>query len=278
MKATFDKAAYLCAKHITQTYSTSFSIGIHLFDRSIQKPIYAIYGFVRYMDEIVDTFENYDREKLLLDFEMEYRKACEQRLSLNPVLHGFQEVVHRYDLSHLVESFIKSMKLDLHKTDYQTADEYESYIYGSANVIGLMCLKVFVDGDPKAYQTLKEKAERMGSAFQKINFLRDLKADLSQLGRSYFPNMKDGQLTETVKQEILAEIAQEFAEVLSGIKMLPNQAKLGVYVSYCYYRSLLSKLKRKKAQDITKHRFRISNAHKMFILLRAYLAYKLKLI
>lgn len=279
MKIIFDKSSYLCAKCVTQLYSTSFSIGIHLFDKKIQNSIYAIYGFVRYMDEIVDTFHDQDQEQLFENFEADYRVSYQQQLSLNPILHCFVQVVHRYELSDLVNSFIKSMKLDLYKKNYNTTEEYEAYIYGSANVIGLMCLKVFVDGDQKMYLNLKGKAERLGSAFQKVNFLRDIKTDIYQLGRYYFPNIKkDDRFTETMKKEIIQDIESDLSEGFSGIKKLPQNAKLGVYIAYQYYRTLLSKFKRKKASEIINRRFRVSNAQKICILISSYVKYKLKFI
>ena len=209
MKSLFDSVSYSCSKIVTTTYSTSFSLASKMLSNSIRQDIYNIYGFVRFADEIVDSFHEYNKEVLFNDFETEMYKSIEQKISLNPILNSFQETVHRYNIEPaLYEAFMKSMRLDLHKTDYLTQSEYQEYIYGSADVVGLMCLKVFVKGDIKKYNELKNSAMHLGSAFQKVNFLRDLKADFEDLSRTYFPNTDLNQLNEDSKLRIIEEIQE----------------------------------------------------------------------
>lgn len=278
MKAIFDKTSYESSKLITKRYSTSFSLGIQLFKPSIRPAIYAIYGFVRYADEIVDTFLDYPQEILLNEFEDEYFKAIERKISLNPILNAFQEVVLKYDLQPYVVAFLKSMRQDLHQTIYSTQQEYEEYIYGSADVVGLMCLRVFVNNDEAEFQHLKPYAMKLGSAFQKVNFLRDLKDDLEGLDRSYFPNLNTLPMNNQTKQEIIEDIESDFKEALIGIKKLPMESKMGVYLAYKYYLKLLSKLKRTTSENIMSERIRVSNPVKILILMRAYTKYSLKLV
>jgi len=270
MKAIFDNSSYEISKLVTTTYSTSFSLGIKLLGKSIRPQIFAIYGFVRYADEIVDSFEGYDQRELIEEFELDYKKALDRRISLNPILNSFQEVVRQYNLYGLVDSFMYSMKLDLDKNQYLTTAEYEKYIYGSADVVGLMCLKVFLGGDEEKYEELKDEAMKLGSAFQKVNFLRDLKDDFERLGRSYFPNMTDSVFTENTKQEIILEIEDDFKEAFKGVQKLPVECRLGVYVAYRYYSGLLSKIKKKSSEAIMAERIRISNSKKMVILAKSF--------
>lgn len=277
MKALFDTCSHSINKCITNTYSTSFSIGIRLFHSHVRANIYAIYAFVRLADEIVDSFDSYDQKELLDHFKKDYQLALKHKISLNPVLNSFQDVVHRYNLYDEVDSFIRSMELDLEKNNYATQEEYENYIYGSADVVGLMCVKVFIEGDEDEFQKLKPYAMKLGSAFQKVNFLRDIKYDRETLGRSYFPN-SEYSFSEEEKKEIINEIEDDFSEALIGIKMLPYSSKLGVYVAYKYYLNLLKKLKKKNAQEIISKRVRISNLHKLFILNKSYIRYKINVL
>ena len=278
MKALFDSTSYECSKIITKRYSTSFSLGIMLFKPTIRPAIYAIYGFVRYADEIVDTFLEYPQKELLDEFEEEYHKALERRISLNPVLNAFQEVVHKYDLQPFVKSFLKSMRRDLSQTTYISHQDYEEYIYGSADVVGLMCLRVFVNNNEEKYQELKPYAMKLGSAFQKVNFLRDLKDDLEGLDRSYFPNLTSLPMDAQTKQTIINEIEQDFKEAYIGVQKLPIESKLGVYLAYKYYLKLLKKLKETTSEQIMNERIRVSNPTKVLILMRAYTKYSLRLV
>lgn len=278
MKTLFDSSSYDCSKLITNTYSTSFSLGIKLFGKSIRPAIYAIYGFVRYADEIVDTFHDYDQEKLLDEFEEEYQKAIDRRISLNPILNSFQEVVHNYELYEYVRDFMRSMRYDLSVDDYTSEEAYKDYIYGSADVVGLMCLRVFVNNDNERFDALKGYAKHLGSAFQKVNFLRDLNADLEGLGRSYFPNLTGSSLNEDTKQEIIADIEADFSEAYKGLVKLPLESRLGVYLAYRYYQGLLHKLKRLDCTRIMTQRTRISDPVKLYIMFKAVARYKLNMI
>lgn len=245
MKALFDIVSHQCSKAVTNSYSTSFSLATKMLAQSIRQDIYNIYGFVRFADEIVDSFHNYNKEALFNRFEEDLELALEQRISLNPILNAFQETYYKYSIDkHLVMSFMNSMRLDLHKNDYLTDAEYKMYIYGSADVVGLMCLKVFVKGDIEKYDHLKDSAMSLGSAFQKVNFLRDLKADYEDLSRTYFPNTNLNHLDETSKRRIIEEIENDFAMGFEGIKELPIEAKFGVFMAYRYYNQLLKKTKK----------------------------------
>lgn len=278
MKALFDIVSRQCTKTVTGTYSTSFSLAAKMLANSIRQDIYNIYGFVRFADEIVDSFHEYDQEILFNRFEADLEFALQDKISLNPILNAFQETYHRYNFDkELVESFMKSMRLDLHKSDYLTEADYKMYIYGSADVVGLMCLKVFVKGDIQKYDHLKESAMRLGSAFQKVNFLRDLKADHEVLKRSYFPNTNFNQLDEASKKHIIADIESDFAAGLKGIRQLPIEAKFGVFMAYRYYYQLLEKLKNTPAPDIKLARIRVPNYKKLAILTRSYVKYQLNL-
>lgn len=273
MKSLFDKSSLDCCKKITINYSTSFSLAIKMLSPKIQDDIYAIYGFVRLADEIVDTFEDYDQEKLLTEFEQDYYKSLEDKISLNPILNSFQEVVLRNNIQDLVLPFLKSMRMDLHKTKYSTQKEYEEYIYGSADVVGLMCLKVFVEGNQKQYDDLKYYAMKLGSAFQKVNFLRDMNHDFNTLGRTYFPGLNFKNLTLEDKSKIIEEIEFDFQEALKGIKLLPKNARFGVFTAYKYYRNLMLKIKKTHYSDLLKKRIRINNFSKMVIMGKSYIRY-----
>jgi phytoene/squalene synthetase len=277
MKSLFDKSSLDCSKKITKNYSTSFSMAIKMLSPKIQDDIYAIYGFVRCADEIVDTFLEYNQEELLNEFENDFQKAIDRKISLNPVLNAFQEVVHRYDMMDLVKPFLKSMRMDLHKTEYLSQAEYEEYIFGSADVVGLMCLLVFVEGDRSKYEELKYSAMKLGSAFQKVNFLRDLKHDSDTLGRIYFPNVDVNNLTKECKQKLVKEIEADFKEALIGIKMLPKSAKFGVYTAFKYYKSLLSKINKTQPEEILNKRIRVDNISKLYIIGKSYVRHQLNL-
>ncbi|MFD2698552.1 phytoene/squalene synthase family protein [Mesonia sediminis] len=279
MKALFDLVSHKCSKAVTESYSTSFSMATKLLAPSIRQDIYNIYGFVRFADEIVDSFHDYDKAYLFDRFEKDLQDALEHKISLNPILNAFQETVYRYNIQpELYQAFMRSMKMDLTKKQYHTHQEYLDYIYGSADVVGLMCLKVFVKGDEKKYNQLKDDAMRLGSAFQKVNFLRDLKADHEDLNRTYFPETNLNELDETSKQKIIQEIETDFASGLRGIVKLPVEAKLGVYTAYIYYSKLLSKLKNTPSLQIKEKRIRVSNYQKFGLMAQCYVSYRLKLI
>lgn len=279
MKALFDSVSHQCSKVVTTSYSTSFSLATKMLAKSIRLDIYNIYGFVRFADEIVDTFHDYDKETLFNNFEEELELALKNKISLNPILNAFQHTYHNYNIEkHMVDAFMKSMRLDLSKTKYKTDQEYKEYIYGSADVVGLMCLKVFVKGDNEQYEKLKDTAMSLGSAFQKVNFLRDLKADHELLDRTYFPNTDLNNLTEEDKLFIINDIENDFNEGLNGIKQLPIEAKFGVFMAYRYYHQLLKKLKKTPALDIKNTRIRVPNYKKAELLTRSYVKYQLNLL
>ncbi|PWH82998.1 phytoene synthase [Algibacter marinivivus] len=278
MKALFDTVSYNSSKLVTKTYSTSFSLATKMLYNTIRGDIYNIYGFVRFADEIVDSFHDYNKEELFNKFSDDLEHALENRISLNPILNSFQYTFHKYNIDKpLVDAFMKSMRLDLHKTKYLTEEEYKDYIYGSADVVGLMCLKVFVKGDRLKYNELKDTAMALGSAFQKVNFLRDLKADFEGLDRTYFPNTDLKNLDESSKKEIIDDIEKDFEKGLSGIKKLPIEAKFGVFMAYRYYSQLLKKLKKTPALKIKDSRIRVSNPKKIELLARSYIKYQLNL-
>lgn len=279
MKALFDSVSYNCSTLVTKSYSTSFSLATKMLAPSIRQDIYNIYGFVRFADEIVDSFHEYDKEYLLDKFQADWDSALEYKISLNPILNSFQHTVHKYDIPiHLIDAFMKSMRLDLDKKVYLTEEEYKEYIYGSADVVGLMCLKVFVKGDEEKYEELKSSAMSLGSAFQKVNFLRDLKTDYEDLNRTYFPDTDLKNLDEVSKQKIIAEIENDFKLGLKGIAKLPIEAKFGVFTAYKYYSKLLYKLKRTPSVKIKNARIRIPNYQKMALLAKSYVNYQLNLI
>ena len=252
----------------TKTYSTSFSLGIKMLSKKFHEPIYSIYGFVRFADEIVDGFHDYDKKKLLDQFEKNCFNSIKDGISMNPILNSFQWVVNKYNIDHkLIEQFIYSMKMDLDSEKNYNQKEYEKYILGSAEVVGLMCLKVFVDGDDKMYNKLSYSAQKLGSAFQKINFLRDIKDDYNELGRTYFPNINLSNFNSKEKKEIELDIQKDFDDGYLGIKLLPSDARLGVYLAYIYYLKLFEKIKKIKPEIILKKRVRISNAKKFILMI-----------
>jgi len=278
MKHIFDETSFLCSKIVTRKYSTSFSLAVKMLAPKIREAIFGIYAFVRLADEIVDSFHDFDKNELINEFERDYYKAYNNGISLNPILNSFQLTVKKYKIDdELIQAFLKSMKLDLNKAEYHTEEEYNAYIYGSADVVGLMCLKVFVDGDNEKYENLKSYAMSLGSAFQKVNFLRDLKDDYEVLNRSYFPGINLQSLDLTSKTKIIVEIENDFEEAYKGIKLLPLEAKFGVYTAYIYYKGLLKKLKGTPSEKIMNTRIRISNPVKISLLARSFVVFKLNL-
>lgn len=274
MKQLFDQLSYSVSKITTKKYSTSFSLGILALKPAIRPAIYAIYGYVRLADEIVDSFHGYDKEMLLKRFREQTDEALNEKISLNPILHSFQEIVHKYDIDYkLIKQFLHSMEMDLQQVDYNS-ELYKEYIFGSAEVVGLMCLQVFTDGDKQKYEELKPYAMKLGSAFQKVNFLRDLKDDYQVLGRTYFPNIEMSVFDNSVKKKIEQEIEQEFAEALVGINKLPNSSKFGVYLAYKYYLSLFRKIKSKSSDEILTQRVRVPNSQKAYVAFKSYIRYK----
>lgn len=274
MKKLFDELSYDVSKSTTRKYSTSFSLGILALKPSIRPAIYAIYGYVRLADEIVDSFHDYNKEVLLERFKNETDLALKEGISLNPILQSFQDAVRKYEIdTELIYQFLHSMQMDLKPVAYNS-DLYNDYIYGSAEVVGLMCLQVFTEGDKQKYEELKPYAQKLGSAFQKLNFLRDLKDDYQNLGRTYFPEIEMNVFSNAIKEEIEIGIAQEFNEALIGIKLLPVSSKFGVYLAYKYYLSLFHKIKSKNAHSILNQRIRISNSLKFVVMVKSYVRYK----
>jgi len=278
MKDIFDNLSAECSKITTKRYSTSFSFGIYFLSKKLRLPIYSIYGFVRLADEIVDSFHDFDKEYLLKKFKEDTFEAIHLGISLNPVLNSFQRVVNEYQIDHrLIELFLNSMEMDLIQKQY-TPELYDTYILGSAEVVGLMCLKVFTNGDEDDYERLKPYAMKLGSAFQKVNFLRDLKADSQSLNRSYFPNVNLAAFCDRQKREIEADIESEFQQALLGIKMLPPSSRNGVYLSYIYYKKLFKKIKGLTAERIMNERIRISNHRKIGLMFDSMIRHKLNAI
>lgn len=274
----FDETCFECSKLITAKYSTSFSTGIKAFDKRYRYPVYAIYGFVRYADEIVDTFYDHNQRELIEDFRAETFKAIDRGISTNPVLQSFQQVVNQYNIEKdLIDAFLTSMKMDLDKTAYDD-DGYKTYIYGSAEVVGLMCLRIFCENNADQYDRLVPKARSLGSAFQKINFLRDIKSDYEDRGRTYFPEVDFTNFTEADKQLIETDIKKDFDDALEGIKQLPNGSRLGVYVAYVYYLQLFKKIKATTALTIMQKRIRVSDTQKLGLYFKAKLHQKLNII
>ncbi len=270
----FDKTTFQCSKVITQCYSTSFTLGIKALHKKYHAPIYAIYGFVRYADEIVDTFHQHDKSLLLNEFKENTYKAIDKKISLNPVLHAFQKVVHAYQIEkELIAAFLKSMEMDLHQQVYNK-DLYEEYIYGSAEVVGLMCLRIFCEGDDAQYQSLKAPARKLGAAFQKVNFLRDIKSDYLERGRVYFPGVNFEHFTANEKEKIEQDIQQDFNAAYQGILKLPSGAKMGVYLAYVYYLNLFKKIKNCPSSRIAKERIRIPNERKLALFVQTYFRYR----
>ena len=279
MKKLFDQVSESCSRIVTESYSTSFTLATKMLDSSIRQDIYNIYGFVRFADEIVDSFHNYDKKELLDLFEKDLKKSIEDKISLNPILNSFQKTIHSYQIDYeLVDSFLNSMRLDLDKKKYLTKKEFDQYVYGSADVVGLMCLKVFVKGNKNQYDNLRPYAMSLGSAFQKVNFLRDLKADHDGLNRSYFPNLNIDEFDEPSKKIILDEIDKDFRHALKGIFKLPSSARFGVYTAYKYYLKLLNKLRKTHPLKIKSSRIRVPNYQKVNVLARSYVRYRLNIL
>jgi phytoene/squalene synthetase len=279
MKSIFDKVSNDCSKLVIKRYSTSFYFSSSLLSKTIRQDIFNIYGFVRLADEIVDTFHDYPKQELLEDFEKELWRSVDNKISLNPILNSFQHTVNKYSIpKDLINSFLDSMKMDLEKKEYNSVEEYKKYIYGSADVVGLMCLKVFVKGSESSFSELSPFAISLGSAFQKVNFLRDLKDDSNVLNRVYFPNVDMNNFNEKSKKEIILEIEKDFSNSVKGIVKLPKNSKFAVYIAYRYYNKLLKKLKRTSSENIVKKRIRIHNLQKFIVIARSYVKYQLNLI
>ena len=278
MRTIFDTYSFKASKYVTKAYSTSFYAGVRFLDSKIRNDIHGIYGFVRFADEIVDTFHEHDKEVLLEEFIKETYAAIDRKISLNPILHSFQMVVNKYNIDpSLIDQFLYSMRMDLNPVEY-TQEKFEEYILGSAEVVGLMCLKVFVYGNEEEYLRLKPFAMKLGSAFQKINFLRDMKADFQGLGRTYFPGIDMNGLTTEDKQKIEADIQAEFDEAFIGIKQLPKASRLGVYVSFVYYTKLLRKIKRTTANELMESRISVHKNVKMMLLAKSYVRNSMNLL
>ena len=274
----YNQTCFDCSRVVTQKYSTSFSIGIKAFEPKFRAPVYAIYGFVRLADEIVDTFHEHDKHKLIKEFRLDTFKAIEQKISLNPILQAFQAVVNQYQINpELIDAFLCSMEMDLDKKIHNK-ESYQTYIYGSAEVIGLMCLKVFCGGDDKQYLHLLPAARSLGSAFQKVNFLRDIKSDLEERGRMYFPEIDFTNFGEADKQRIEADIKKDFDDGFKGLKQLPKGARLGIYIAYICYSQLFKKITKLPASVVLQKRIRISDTHKLSLYCKALVQQKLNLI
>lgn len=278
MKAIFDDVSKACSVKTTRAYSTSFSLGIRFLNSDIREAVYAVYGFVRFADEIVDTFHDYDKEALFARFKEDTYLAIDQKISLNPILNSFQKAYHRYniDKDH-VECFLQSMEMDLYESEHDR-ESFDTYVLGSAEVVGLMCLRIFTNGDNQLYEELYPNARRLGAAFQKINFLRDLHADYKQLGRAYFPGLNVANFDEETKSIIEQEIASDFAEAYKGIVKLPKDARLGVYIAYIYYYRLFTKIKSLPSSKILEERIRIDNRRKVVLFVGSYFRHSLNLI
>lgn len=275
MKHLFDNLSVQVSKMTTQTYSTSFSLGIYFLNNRLRNAVYAVYGFVRVADEIVDSFEGFDKIYLLEKFRQDTYEAIESRISANPILNAFQHVVHQHQIKHeLIEIFLQSMKMDLEKVHY-TTEKYQQYILGSAESVGLMCLHIFTEGNVKKYEELKPYAMKLGAAFQKVNFLRDMKDDYQILGRVYFPDLNMNNFSSDVKDQIEKEIEHDFKIALAGIKMLPASSKGGVYLAYVYYNSLFNKIKRLPPQKILTERVRINNRKKLSLMINSIIQNKM---
>lgn len=274
----FSQTSFECSKLITQRYSTSFTLGIRTLHKRFHFPIYAIYGYVRYADEIVDTFHDYDKAALLARYREDTRQALADKISLNPVLHSFQQVVHTFAIEwELIEAFLHSMEMDLDHSRFDNGN-YQAYIYGSAEVVGLMCLRVFCEGNAKMYDQLKESARSLGSAFQKVNFLRDIKSDFEERGRVYFPGVDFTAFTVADKNNIEADIEQDFRKAYAGILRLPAGAQMGVYLAYLYYKKLFYKIRNCPASRIMKERIRIADQKKLLLLAQTMLRYQFNIL
>lgn len=270
----YNHTALECSKKITKSYSTSFSLGIRMVSKEIRWAIYAIYGMVRYADEIVDTFHHTNKAKLLNQFKTQTYRSIDESISLNPVLHSFQLAANRYQIgAELIEPFFVSMEMDLHKSTY-TEESYNEYIYGSAEVVGLMCLKVFTEGNEQEYNKLKPYAKSLGAAFQKVNFLRDMKSDMDDRGRVYFPNVDFSGFEDQIKSQVVEDIKKDFEHAYIGIQKLPGTCKFGVYTAYIYYLKLLEKIEQTPSASLLNRRIRINNRKKVALLLSSYLKVK----
>ena len=279
MKELFDSVSYECSKIVTNSYSTSFSLATRMLSSSIRTHIYNIYGFVRFADEIVDSFHSYNKMQLFNRFEESLYLSIKNKISLNPILNSFQMTVNLYHIDiDFIKSFMTSMRWDLSKKTYRTEKEYKDYIYGSADVVGLMCLKVFVKGDKRLFEKLKKPAMHLGSAFQKVNFLRDLKSDTENLNRLYFPDVNIDSFDENSKSKIINEIKEDFKQGKTGIFQLPNESKFGVYTAYKYYLRLLKKLKKTPSTEIKSKRIRVANYQKADVLARSFIRYQFNLL
>ena len=279
MKELFDSVSYECSKIVTNSYSTSFSLATRMLSSSIRTHIYNIYGFVRFADEIVDSFHSYNKMQLFNRFEESLYLSIKNKISLNPILNSFQMTVNLYHIDiDYIKSFMTSMRWDLSKKTYKTEKEYKDYIYGSADVVGLMCLKVFVKGDKRLFEKLKKPAMHLGSAFQKVNFLRDLKSDTENLNRLYFPDVNIDSFDEYSKSKIINEIKEDFKQGKTGIFQLPNESKFGVYTAYKYYLRLLKKLKKTPSTEIKSKRIRVANYQKADVLARSFIRYQFNLL
>lgn len=278
MKSLFDNLSVQVSKLTTQSYSTSFSLGIYFLHDRLRDPIYSVYGFVRVADEIVDSFEGYDQEYLLKKFREDTYEALDQKISANPILNSFQQVVHDYEIDReLIDTFLASMEMDLQKVDYND-EKYQQYILGSAEVVGLMCLHIFTEGDKQQFEELKPYAMKLGAAFQKVNFLRDLKDDYHVLGRTYFPGVDLENFSQEAKLQIEQEIEEDFRIALEGIKMLHASSKGGVYLAYVYYQSLFKKIKRLPATRILSGRIRINNGRKVGLMINSLVECKMRMV
>ncbi|MFN3940156.1 MAG: phytoene/squalene synthase family protein [Chitinophagales bacterium] len=270
MMELFHKSAFQCSRNVTELYSTSFTLGIKALKKEHHDAIFAIYGFVRYADEIVDTFHEYNKKKLLETFRRDTLVAIEEGISLNPILHAFQLIVNKYQIDmQLIDTFLHSMEMDLEYVQYKQ-DNYAEYIYGSAEVVGLMCLKVFCAGQPDAYDSLKYYAQKLGAAFQKVNFLRDMQSDFKERGRVYFPGVDFENFCESEKMKIEQEIQSDFEEAYKGICKLPHASRFGVYLAYVYYLRLFRKIKQTPAAQVMQTRIRVSNAGKLALWVKSY--------
>lgn len=278
MKQKFDDLSYKMSEKTTKLYSTSFSLGIQFLNKEFHAPIYAVYGFVRFADEIVDSFHGYDKKYLLEKFKTDTYEALDQKISLNPILNSFQETVHKYQIDkELIDTFLQSMEMDLTENSHNGLS-YQQYILGSAEVVGLMCLRIFTKGDKVLYDKLKPYAMKLGSAFQKVNFLRDAREDLQILGRNYFPEVNLRTFTEAEKRQIEKDIEDDFNEALVGIKLLPSSSKSGVYLAYFYYRKLFNKIRATDVKKLMNERIRIPNSSKLFFMFNSYLRNQLNLL
>jgi 15-cis-phytoene synthase len=277
MKSLYDTSSFQCSKLVTNTYSTSFSLGIMLINKTIRMHIYSIYGFVRLADEIVDTFHDYDKENLLKRFIKDTHLAIEEGISLNPILNSFQHTVNKYGIEkEVIDTFLKSMEMDLSKS-YHNEKSFQEYIYGSAEVVGLMCLSVFVEGNRDLYPRLKLSALKLGAAFQKVNFLRDMNHDYKILGRTYFPNIQLKNFDQKIKTEIEQDVQKDFDLAIEGILQLPKSSRFGVYLAYKYYLKLFDKIKKVKPEKVLSARIRIPNRIKLALLIRIYFKHRLAL-